>query len=180
MLLRKEEEYRFELHHTFKGEYLSPVIMNLNDKFIHHYDDYDEVYHCNQKIYQISALLNVTLDFHVLYKNDRCIGIALISHGQLDSEILLDQKGLIDIPSQSIVLNYFHICEKGHGLGTKWLKEIIFPYYQDASKKSMYLKSSHSKAFPFYLRLGQKIGAYETKSDNGLFIREGQIFKIDF
>ncbi|WP_041139406.1 hypothetical protein [Beduini massiliensis] len=180
MLLRKEEEYRFELHHTFKGEFLSPIIMNLNDKFVNHYDDYDEVYHCNQKIHQIMALPNVTLDFHVLYKNNQCIGIALITHGQVNSEKLLDQKNLIESPQESIILNYYHIYEKGHGLGTRWLKEIIFPYYKSFGKHAMYLKSSHAKAFPFYLRMGQKIGTYKTKSDNGLFIREGQLFKISF
>lgn len=179
MLLRKEQEYRFELHHTFKGEFLSPLIMNLNEKYIHEYDDYDEVYHCNQKIHQILSLPNVTLDFHVLYKGQQCIGIALISHGKLDSEVFLDQKGVIPSPQEAIVLNYFHIYSKGQGLGTQWLRDIILPYYKELKKTTLYLKSSHPKAFPFYLHFGQKIGEYTTQSDNQLFTRSGALFKID-
>ena len=45
-------------------------------------------------------------------------------------------------------------------------------------KEDLYLKSSHSKAFSLYQRLGEEIGSYQTLSDNGEFKRTGKIFKI--
>ena len=178
MLDLLDNDYVFEMHTLFKGEFLSPIIHNLNEKYRHHYDDYNEVYHCNHLIHEIKKLTDVTLNYHTIYLNEQCIGIALISYGNLDSTFFLGQDHLIKNPTSAIVLNYFHISQKGQGLGTHWLTKVIMPFYKSQNKETLYLKSSHKNAFSLYERLGKKIGDYTTQSDNHQFQRHGHVYEI--
>lgn len=174
MILFQKDNLIFKKETQFKGEFLSPLILNLNDKFINCYDDYNEVYHCNQLIHKLSIDSNITLDYHVLYQNNSCCGIALISFGYLTSPL-----SELDVnPDDCIVLNYFHITKSARGTGTFWLNDIILPHYQKLGFKTCYLKSSHQKAFSLYSRLGKKIGEYTTMSDNHQYIRNAAIFEI--
>lgn len=178
MLLRKKEDLQFMLFDTFKGEFLSPLIDNLKIKFTNEYDDYNEVYHCNQLIHQLQELPNIHLDYHVLYKNNECVGLALICTGNLKSKYFFSKDNVIEDTKEAIILNYFHISPSARGNGAYWLKEIIMPYYKDLGKTTIYLKSSHQKAFSLYERLGKRIGEYSSWSDNHQYSREGAIFKI--
>ena len=51
MDLGKHNGYTFKVSNEFKGEYLVPIIDNLKVKYRDFYDDYDEVYHCNQLVH---------------------------------------------------------------------------------------------------------------------------------
>ncbi|MFQ6792598.1 MAG: hypothetical protein ACLRT4_07445 [Thomasclavelia sp.] len=175
MELARRNGYKFIVEKEFKGEYLCPIIDNLKAKYIDGFDDYNEVYHCNQLIHQLNQDSKIKLDYHLMYQEDKCLGLALIATGTIDALEFFDQP-LFKTTDKAIVLNYFHISSQGRGNGTYWLKNIILPYYQD--KDYMYLKSSHPHAFSLYQRLGEVIGEYETVSDNGDFKRKGKLFKI--
>ena len=73
-----------------------------------------------------------------------------------------------------LFLNYFHISPKAEKWELLVKKLVIIPHYQD--KEDLYLKSSHSKAFSLYQRLGEEIGSYQTLSDNGEFKRNRKDF----
>lgn len=50
MDLGKHNGYTFKVSNEFKREYQRSIIDNLKVKYRDFYDDYDEVYHCNQLI----------------------------------------------------------------------------------------------------------------------------------
>lgn len=173
MKLADYNGYTFNVSHKFKGEYLVPIIDNLKVKYLDGYDDYNEVYHCNHLIHVLEADSNVRVDYHVMYKENQCVGLALVSTGKIDAMKYFGQPLFDD--DDVIVLNYFHVSSIARGNGSYWLKNIIMPCY---SGKDMYVKSSHPKAFSLYQRLGKEIATYQTQSDNGDYTREGKIFKI--
>ena len=106
---------------------------------------------------------------NVMYKYDQCVGLAMVTTGNIDSSKYFDKPVF---EQNAIVLNYFHISPKARGNGNYWLRNVIIPHYQD--KEDLYLKSSHSKAFSLYQRFRLGHQTY----DNGEFKRTGKIFKI--
>lgn len=175
MKIASHNGFDFVVSDVFKGEYLNALIDNLKVKYQNNFDDYNEVYHCNELIHKLQKDPDIKVEYHLMYKDKQCLGIAVISSGKIDSIKFFDQE-FFKTNDNDIVLNYFHISPLGRGNGTYWLKEIILPYYQN--KEYMYLKSSHPQAFSLYQRLGQEIGSYTTVSDNGDFKRNGKIFRI--
>ena len=63
MDLGKHNGYTFKVSNEFKGEYLVPIIDNLKVKYRDFYDDYDEVYHCNQLVHILKDDPNVNVDY---------------------------------------------------------------------------------------------------------------------
>ena len=61
MDLGKHNGYTFKVSNEFKGEYLVPIIDNLKVKYRDFYDDYDEVYHCNQLVHILKMTLMLML-----------------------------------------------------------------------------------------------------------------------
>ena len=162
----------------FKSEYLTPIIQNLLYKVENEWDDYNEVYHCCKLIEGVKSNKNMNMDFHIMKKDEKYLGIALITSGMIDYSLFF--KELINIEeedSKVLIFNYFHISKEGRGNGERWLKKII-QYYKEKNYKAIYLKSSHPKVFSMYNRSGKEIGEYSSKSDNNLFERKGKIFKI--
>ena len=72
----------------------------------------------------------------------------------------------------------FHILKKYRGIGTRWLKEVIFPDLIKSNIQNLYVKSSHNRALHTYQRLGKQIGQYIGISDNELYQRLGHIYMI--
>ena len=91
MDLGKHNGYTFKVSNEFKGEYLVPIIDNLKVKYRDFYDDYDEVYHCNQLVHILKDDPNVNVDYHVMYKYDQCVGLAMVTTGNIDSSKYFDK-----------------------------------------------------------------------------------------
>ncbi len=168
----------FGISKEFKSEYLMPIIQNLQFKAENEWDDYNEVYHCCKLIEDVKNNKNMNMDFHIMRKDEKFLGIALVSSGIIDYKMFFKEPIYIDEDNKDILIfNYFHIAKEGRGNGELWLKKII-QYYKAKHYKAIYLKSTHPKVFSMYNRLGIKIGEYSTSSDNKLFERKGKIFKI--
>lgn len=73
----------------------------------------------------------------------------------------------------------FYINKNHRGIGYNWIKNDVFPHLKERNINNIYVKSSHSKAFSFYERLGTKIGTYKLKSDNNIYERPGNIYMIN-
>lgn len=163
----------------FKSEYLEPIIKNLLFKVKNGWDDYDELYHCCKLIESVKSNDNMNMDFHIMKKDEKYLGIILASRGTFGFDIFFKEPILIDEDDKDIlILNYFHISPEGRGNGERWLSDFIMQYYKSKHYKAIYIKSSHPKVFSMYSRLGIEIGEYISSSDNELFIRNGKIFKI--
>lgn len=178
-LLHKEGDFQFLITNTFDGKMLIPIIKNLLHKAENEWDDYDEVYHCCHLIETVRKNQNMKMDFHILKKGEDNIGIGLVTHGIIDMPLFFsDTMRTLDAAENFLVFNYFHISHDDRGHGTHWLRDIILPYYQAKGFVAVYIKSSHAKVFSLYNRLGESIGEYESKSDNGLWTRPGKIFRV--
>lgn len=177
-IINSINEIDFGISKEFQSQYLTPIIQNLLFKAENQWDDYDEVYHCNRLIQGVKKAKNMNMDFHIMKKNEKYLGIVLITGGSIDYSLFFKEQ--IDIEEKEnevLIFNYFHISKEGRGNGEVWFKNII-KYYKEKNYKAIYLKSSHPKVFSMYRRLGKEIGEYSSKSDNDLFERKGKIFKI--
>ncbi|ABR35383.1 MULTISPECIES: hypothetical protein [Clostridium] len=177
-IISKTNGINFGVSSEFKSEYLAPIIQNLLFKAENEWDDYNEVYHCCKLIENVKSNENINMDFHIMKKDEKCLGVALVSSGILDYKTFFKEPIQINEEDKDILIfNYFHIAQEGRGNGEMWLKNII-QYYKSKHYKAIYLKSSHPKVFSMYNRLGIEVGEYSSYSDNNLFHRKGKIFKI--
>lgn len=182
MLMRKilfeDDSDIFSVSDAFESSMLLPIMKNLQDKAENGWDDYDEVYHCMQLIHAAEERENIRMSFHTFHRNEICLGILLISEGAIGGLPYFKDQLDEEMTSGAVVLNYFHICPEGRGVGSKWVKEILMPYLKEQRIRKILVKSSHPKAFSFYERLGRQIGKYTTMSDTGRFEREGRIYEL--
>ena len=177
-IIYKTNGINFGVSNEFKSEYITPIIQNLLFKAENEWDDYNEVYHCCKLIESVKSNENMNMDFHIMNKNEKYLGIALVSSGILDYKMFFKEPIQInEYDKDVLIFNYFHISQEGRGNGELWFNNII-QYYKAKHYKAIYLKSSHPKVFSMYNRLGIEIGEYLSSSDNKLFHRQGKIFKI--
>lgn len=121
----------FGISKEFKSEYLTPIIQNLFYKVENQWDDYDEVYHCSKLIQEVKKNKNMNMDFHIMKKDEKYLGIALITSGRIDYSLFFKEQ--IDIEekyNEVLIFNYFHISKEGRGNGEAWFKNII-KYYKE-------------------------------------------------
>ena len=170
----------FCVSREFQGIFLCPLADNLKDKLAGGaWDDYNELYHCCCLIHEYGARPGLLMDFHTMRIGQEHLGLAIMSHGNIDPDIYAASGIHFSEPLDRIVLfNYFHISPAGRGNGTFWLDKVLIPWYAGQGFSAMYFKSSHPKAFSLYQRLGACIGGYTAKSDNGLHDRPGRIFRV--
>lgn len=178
-LIKKENELGFWVTDTFSGKMLRPILMNTLYKAETAWDDYDEVFHCCQLIEAVRQNPKMTMEFHYITLKQQLVGIGLVSSGKIDKSLFFPAGFNPPEAMEKILLfNYFHISPEGRGNGEHWLRDIILPSYSGRCYEAFYVKSSHPKVFSLYGRLGLQVGNYSCKSDNGLYIRQGKIFKI--
>ena len=178
-IIHKINEINFGVATEFDSKYLTPIIQNLLFKAENEWDDYNEVYHCCNLIEIVRKNKDMNMDFHVMFKDEKYLGIALVTKGNIDYKTFFIEPIPINENNKDVLIfNYFHISQEGRGNGQIWFRDIIIPYYKSKNFKTIYVKSSHQKVFSLYSRLGTEIGEYTSSSDNQLFVREGKIFKI--
>lgn len=178
-LLHTHQDFGYYVADEFASHMLVPLIRNLQDKAEHEWDDYNEAYHGCRLIETVRKHPGMTMDFHYQQKDGKTSGIGIVTRGTLDPSVFFPETFRWPEPDGSaVVFNYFHIAPESRGTGKYWLKNIILPYYAAQGFASLYVKSSHPKAFSLYGRLGSEVGEYRTPSDNGLYLRDGKIFRI--
>jgi len=175
-LLGTHKNLKYYLSNDIKAFYFSPILAYVKYKLDEDWDDYNEFFHACRLFENLKKNDKLSIDSHLLFKNDHLIGCAFIVRGNI-----ADNEGRYRIIEEKTALQikYFHITEKGKGYGKNWLKEIIIPYYSELEYKRIYVNSSHPLSFAFYERLGERIANYTQPSDNNLFERKGASFLIN-
>ena len=173
VLLVTKKEVQFVLNETFQISHLAPIGEFVQWKLIHDWDDYNELFHAAKLVQQIAKIENVWLHTHTLTKRNKNIGVLLIVGGDIHK---IENK--YPIAEKSLLLKYFHIAEKGQGHGSFWLKKVILPHYKKDGYQQIYINSSHPKSFPFYEKTGDLITTYQQWSDNHLYQRIGNCYKV--
>jgi hypothetical protein len=169
--------YDFNVTSDYHSQFMIPILENTIVKAREDWDDYHEAFHFTKLVNETRQNKKVTVEYHSIMNKGTCVGIAMIRYGSSKAnDVSLPSN--IGIKENSIVLNYFHIAPEARGNGTYWLKEIILPYYKKQGFTYAYIKSSHSKVFSLYERLGLEIDEYYTYSDNYLYERKGKVFVI--
>ena len=92
MKIASHNGFDFVVSDVFKGEYLNALIDNLKVKYQNNFDDYNEVYHCNELIHKLQKDPDIKVEYHLMYKDKQCLGIAMISSGKIDSIKFFDQE----------------------------------------------------------------------------------------
>lgn len=177
-VLQEIDTVKFTLNKRFDYKLLAPIGDYVNWKMNNNqWDDYNELFHVSKLIENLKQDPEIWLDTHNIIQNNNVIGVLLIVGGNIKK---IEGKYDIENEMQSLILKYFHIIEKGKGLGSNWLRSVIIPYYREQGYKQIYVNSSHSKSFPFYRKFGTLIASYEQLSDTNKFTRKGECFKINF
>lgn len=179
-ILVQKESLEYGVINEFSGQFLVPIIKNVLQKAETNWDDYDEVYHYNKLVQTVQSSQQMVIDFHFIRKEQVVVGIFMATHGKLEHDLFFTTDTKLFSDSDKVVIfNYVHISPDARGLGRHWLKDIILPFYQKSGFTNAFIKSSHPKVFSLYGELGEKVGDYESNSDNNLHKRYGKIFKIE-
>ena len=60
-----------------------------------------------------------------------------------------------------------------------FLKNYVFKDLKDRRIDTVFIKSSHYRAFSLYQKLGERVGTYLGLSEHQLYRRQGNIYKIE-
>ena len=179
-VLYTKDDLEFCVSDTFEGVYLTSLLDNMKEKLVQGgWDDYNEVHHCCKIIHDLSRTPGLTIDYHFLRRSGQHLGMVMMTHGDVSPDIYRSSGLILSDPIREVVLlNYFHIAPEGRGNGTFWLRDLLMPLYASKGYSTIYLKTSHPRAFHLYDRLGTVIGNYTFPSDNGVYQRTGRIYRL--
>lgn len=163
-----------------------PVIMYGKEKAENNmYDDWDEYKHTIKMINKLKQKLedkrDLKIDIYFLEEDNLVIGICFFISGIEYMNKFLENIEVINCKKIDNLaqLTCFHILKKYRGIGTKWIKEVVFPDLIENNIEKLYVKSSHNKALHLYKKLGHQVGNYIGISDHELYQRLGYIYKIN-
>ena len=165
------------------NRYLYPIEDYVREKKDENmYDDWNEFEHMTSWLKNIFKNIQKddtnTLDIHYLEDKGNVIGVVFSLSGNDNISNFFNQYNIQSSNEKAAQIAYFHIVKNYRGIGKKWLQEEVLKDLQNQGFKSVYLKSSHQKAFSLYEKLGSKVGHYTGLSDNKLYQRYGNIYKI--
>jgi GNAT superfamily N-acetyltransferase len=188
------------MNYTYKNELLNnkdkiqemlPTLLNPVKKFneekiqLGMYDDWNEYLHDKNTYTQIAEKIEAGENYnlyayYIEYNNEIIATVFFINSKETIENIVKNSKLETEVNYKSSVqLSGFHITKEHRGIGMRWLKERVFPNLIENGYNTVYVKSSHYKAFSFYEKLGYKIGKYIGISDNKLYQRLGNIYVIN-
>lgn len=158
--------------------YLNPIKDYIEEKKnLNIYDDFNEYENSLKIIDYINEKL-IAKDCVTIYRvedNESTVAILMIIK---DKQYLEKNLGF-ECNDTDCILTSFYVLKSYRGLGGKWLENYVFKSLKKKGTKNIYVKSSHYKAFNFYERLGVKTGEYTFLSDNKMYVRLGNIYKIE-
>lgn len=173
MQIASKDDLTFHIHTGFDKKFFSPIRSYVDWKLQNNWDDYDELTHSLDFIYQL--IRNKSwFNIHTLEKQNEVKGVlTIVSADNDDMEHLNNRK-----VEQTILLKYFHVVQKGAGLGSHWLRSVIMPYYHKKGYSHILVSSSHPKSFNFYRKFGSELKTFTKPSDNNKFQRICKTFLI--
>lgn len=134
-------------------------------------DDFNEYKHNKNKFSKLAKKVdNQELTIFAYYIEDRFKAIA--------TAFFILERNASKFNSTA-EMTCVYINKNYRGIGSTWLKNIIFPHLKSYNIQNIYVKSSHKKAFSFYEKFGRKVGTYCFKSDNNKYERLGNIYLIN-
>jgi hypothetical protein len=173
--LHIQGDWSFLVSKVFHPGFLVPTGHYVQWKLANDWDDYNELTHATRFFEGLKKKATLRLDSHLLMKGEELKGALFMVSGELAN---IESRYPIPEPENSLILKYFHIMERGKGIGQQWLKEVVVPHYKKLGFTDIYLSSSHPKSFGFYEKFGNEIASYTSPSDNGLVTREGKCFRV--
>lgn len=158
-----------------------PVIMYGKEKEKNNmYDDWDEYKHTKKLLEELQNYPNLKINIYYLEDSSVIIGLCICIIGiDYMKNFINNIDGYDNYVEDSTHFTCFHILKDYRGIGTKWLKDFVFPDLIECGIKTIYVKSSHNKAFHLYQKLGKVIGQYIGISDNKLYQRLGYIYQLN-
>ncbi len=166
---------QFVLYTSFQSRFLSPIGQYVNWKLANgEWDDYNELFHATALIEKLQRNPVIWFDTHTLERDQQIIGVLFVVGGNIAAL----EENLQTPEEKTLLLKYFHIAEKGKGLGSYWLQSVLLPHYLAREYDYIHVNSSHPASFQFYRRFGKQIGNYHRTSDNGKYRRKGASFLI--
>ena len=173
MKIAFKEDFSYQLHTQFEESLYHTIKVYVDWKRQNQWDDYDEYTHSLDFIKQ-TIDSELWYHIHTVEKQQEIKGVLTIIDGHTaDADLLKDF-----VPAETICLKYFHIVDKGAGIGRYWLESVIMPYYRERGFKNILVSSSHPLSFKFYSKFGIELKTFTKPSDNKLFERACKSFLI--
>lgn len=160
---------------------LFPIQDFVNEKIKNNmYDDWNEFEHTKKNLQDLEeAVLNNSGDTVCVYylkDGDKVVGFNFVLAGNCAIKQFV-QENHFSTEEKACQLRSLHIIKEYRGAGIRWLENIFVDLARQGID-TVYLTSSHNRMFPFYDRLGERVGTYVGISDHKLYQRLGYIFKI--
>jgi len=173
LLAKDDREY--SMREGFNVQAAIPVLKYVGWKIENGvWDDYNEFFHLCQFVEKVTSA-DCWVHTHTLTRSGIQTGVLLVVGGKVSK---LHSISPVEDEPHTLLLKYFHMSEKGKGLGSAWLTSVVFPYYRSLNYRSMLVSSSHPASFRFYERLGKPVASFTKASDNGTQTRTGRCFEI--
>ncbi len=146
------------------------------------YDDYDE-YKNSLKWFQDrkELILNENKDNVTAYcikDNKKVVGIIFSVTGYSVKKLTDRHDIKVDNDSNTCQLICFHIDKNYRGIGKDFLNNYVFRDLKNRDIETVFIKSSHFKAFSLYEKLGKVVGIYFGLSEHKLYKRQGNIYEV--
>lgn len=147
------------------------------------YDDYNE-YKNSLKWFQDrkQSILDDNKDIVTAYcikDNKKVIGIIFSVTGYSVTKLMDRHDMKVDDDSNTCQLICFHIDKNYRGIGKDFLNNYVFKDLKDRKIGTVFIKSSHHRAFSLYEKLGRRVGVYFGLSEHQLYRRQGNIYQVE-
>ncbi len=147
------------------------------------YDDYNEYKNSLKWFYdRQESILNDRKDNVTAYyikNNKKVIGIIFSITGCSVTKLIDKHDIKVNKNSNACQLICFHIDKNYRGIGKKFLQNYVFQDLKERNIDTIFIKSSHCRAFSLYEKLGEKVGIYFGLSEHQLYRRQGNVYKIE-
>ena len=166
------------------NKYLYPVKKYVQEKVDNNmYDDWNELEHTTKWIEKILKSIcenrGDVLEIYYLKDDEKIIGVIFCLSGSNNLREFLQKNDIEQTDGKVAQLSCFHILKAYRGIGKKGLQDVVLKDLKEQGFEKVYIKSSHNKASSLYDKLGTIIGNYISISDNKLYKRYGNIYRID-
>ena len=145
------------------------------------YDDWNEAERTEKWVKKALCDASGSLCIYYLKEQNEVVGSAFALLRSAITQSDLAANGVTPASPDFAHVTCIHLKKalRGKGKGQDFLANEVFADLKAQGIRQVYIKSSHPKAFALYERLGKCVGHYAEPSDQGLYLRYGNIYQID-